>query len=524
MHGKGDGSLRDLGFLADGGEMGALMRTHDWSATPLGPLSTWPQSLRSALSICLNTPAVSAVYWGPEFRVLYNDAYGAVLGTRHPAALGRPVSEVWAGTWEVTGPQLASVVATGHGFVVEKQPLTMRRHGRDEETFWFYSFAPIRGEDGGVAGVFVTAMDLTGQVLAERARDDSERRLKRAADAAALSGDFRALFEASPTPFLVVAPPDWTIVAANDARLRLTGSTREEQIGRKLFELFPDDPEDPSADGVRNVTASLERVVATKGPDLMAVQRYAVRDADGRFIERWWSPINTPVLDQDGEVALIIHRAEEVTELVRLRGEAEARDQLTRDQQAAIDRLHATEVALRESETRFRNMADNTPVMMWVTDPTGYCTYLNARWYEFTGQEPGKGEGYGWLDAVHADDRPLAKQAFVSANAEQAQLPRRLPPASSGRRLPLDDGCRGCPLRRGRRAPGLCWLGDRHRRAPGGRGEAGTQRGATAARPRSRRDRAVGRRQPDRRHVLATTHQGDVRHLARRAGDLGGFP
>lgn len=419
MHGKGDSSLKELGFLADGGDMGALTRAHDWSVTPLGPLSTWPQSLRSALSVCLNTGAVSAIYWGPEFRILYNDAYGPALGARHPWALGRRVSEVWPEIWDVMGPQLASVVATGQGFVVEKQPLTMRRHGRDEETFWFYSFAPVRGEDGGVAGVFVTAMDLTGQVLAERAREESERRLKQAADAATLSADFRVLFEASPTPFLVLAPPDWTIVAANDARLRLTGSTREEQIGRRLFDLFPDDPEDPSADGVRNLTASLERVVATKAPDLMAVQRYAVRDADGHFIERWWSPINTPVLDQAGKVALIIHRAEEVTELVRLRGEAEARDQLTRDQQATIDRLHATEVALRESETRFRNMADNAAVMMWVTDPTGYCTYLNARWYEFTGQELGKGEGYGWLDAVHPDDRPLAEQAFVSANAER---------------------------------------------------------------------------------------------------------
>ena len=408
-----------LGFLEEGGTVGALMRAHDWATTPLGPPATWPQSLQTALSICLNAKVVSALYWGREFHVLYNDAYGATLGMRHPSALGRPVSEVWPENWDVMGPQLASVVATGQGLVVEKQPLTMRRHGRDEETFWFYSFAPVRGEDGGVAGVFVTAMDLTGQVLAERARDESERQQKQAADAAALSADFRSVFEASPAPFLVVAPPDWTIVAANDARIRLIGLTREDQIGRRLFDLFPDDPADPGADGVRKLTASLNRVVATKAPDAMAVQRYAVRDADGRFIERWWSPINSPVLDRTGKVALIIHRLEEVTEMVRLRGEAAALDQLARDQQEAIDRLRVTDVALRESETRFRNMADNAPVMMWVTDPTGYCTYLNARWYEFTGQEPGEGEGYGWLNAIHPDDLPLAEQAFVSANAKQ---------------------------------------------------------------------------------------------------------
>ncbi len=80
---------------------------------------------------------------------------------------------------------------------------------------------------------------------------------------------------------------------------------------------------------------------------------------------------------------------------------------------------HQAEHALAESERRFRNVADGAPVMMWVTDPSGYCTYLNKRWYEYTGQEPGAGEGYGWLSAVHPDDKAVAEQAFVSANAKR---------------------------------------------------------------------------------------------------------
>ncbi|WP_309643266.1 PAS domain-containing protein, partial [Phenylobacterium sp.] len=231
--------------------------------------------------------------------------------------------------------------------------------------------------------------------------------------------DFQALFEASPTPLMVVRPPHWTIVAANEARLQVTGSTREEQVGRRLFDLFPDDPEDPQADGVSNLTASFERVLATKSADAMAVQRYAVRGPDGRFVERWWSPVNSPVFDADGEVSFILHSVEDVTEIVRLRGDAAARDQAAGDQQAVIDRLRASEAALRDSETRFRHMADSAPVMMWVTDPSGHCTYLNARWYAFTGQAPGAGEGLGWIDAVHPDDRPIAEEAFLSANADQ---------------------------------------------------------------------------------------------------------
>ncbi len=231
--------------------------------------------------------------------------------------------------------------------------------------------------------------------------------------------DFRALFEASPTPNLVVKPPEWIIVAANDARLNVTGATREEQVGRRLFDVFPDDPEDPTADGVRNLSASLLKVVATREADAMPVQRYSVRGPNGLFVERWWSPVNTPVFDDSGDVVLIIHRVEEVTELVRLRGEAEVRDKLAHDQIAVIQDLLSTGAALRESERRFRNMADHAPVMMWVTDPNGDCTHLNARWYEFTGQEPGAGEEYGWLDAVHPEDRPAAEAAFVAANAER---------------------------------------------------------------------------------------------------------
>jgi PAS domain S-box-containing protein len=145
-----------------------------------------------------------------------------------------------------------------------------------------------------------------------------------------LQADFRALFEASPTPLLVIAPPTWVIVAVNDAHLKVTGRTREDQIGTRLFDAFPDDPNDPDADGVRNLTASLERVVATRAADTMAIQRYSVKGADGTFIERWWAPTNTPIFGEGGEVELIVHHAEDVTEVIQLRGDAEGRDQLAR--------------------------------------------------------------------------------------------------------------------------------------------------------------------------------------------------
>jgi signal transduction histidine kinase len=131
--------------------------------------------------------------------------------------------------------------------------------------------------------------------------------------------DFKQLFEASPDVLLVLLPdaPRFTLCAATDARLVATHTTREETFGRGLFEVFPDNPNDPTATGTNNLRASLERVLATRAPDTMAVQKYDIRGADGSFVTKYWSPKNLPVLGPDGEVRYILHRVEDVTELVQ---------------------------------------------------------------------------------------------------------------------------------------------------------------------------------------------------------------
>ena len=135
--------------------------------------------------------------------------------------------------------------------------------------------------------------------------------------------DYRALFAVTPSPYLVL-DPDLVVVEVNEAYLRVTGRTRDELIGHELFEVHPDNPGDPEADGVRNLGASLRRVLRSKEPESMAVQRYdlPVSGRPGVFQERWWSPINTPVLGPDGEVAWIIHRVEDMTEFLQTRAPA----------------------------------------------------------------------------------------------------------------------------------------------------------------------------------------------------------
>lgn len=143
--------------------------------------------------------------------------------------------------------------------------------------------------------------------------------------------DFRAFFDAAPGPYLLLLPddPTYTIIAVNQSYAHATRTKPDEIVGCGLFEVLPDNPEDLQATGVRNLQASLRRVIAKKAADTMAVQKYDIRRPEsegGGFEERYWSPVNSPVLGEDGEIAYMIHRVEDVTERVRLLKKSERRD------------------------------------------------------------------------------------------------------------------------------------------------------------------------------------------------------
>jgi signal transduction histidine kinase len=163
--------------------------------------------------------------------------------------------------------------------------------------------------------------------------------------------DFRTLFEAAPGLYLVLTP-DLTIVAVSNAYLRATMTRREEILGRALFDVFPDNPDDPGATGARNLRTSLERVLQNRAPDVMAVQKYDIRRPEaegGAFEERHWSPVNSPVFGEQGEIAYIIHRVEDVTEFVRLKQMGREQIQLTEALRTHAEQMEA-EIYLRAQE------------------------------------------------------------------------------------------------------------------------------------------------------------------------------
>src|SRR5579871_3748250 len=135
--------------LIGGGEMGERIFSFDWSSTSLGPIHQWPASLREAVNLCLQSRFQLAIYWGPQLVLLYNDAERDVLGAMHPGALGRPAAEVLAGNWDVLGPMLHRVMATGEATWSVDQALWLNRRGVVEESFFTYSYSAIPDGAGG---------------------------------------------------------------------------------------------------------------------------------------------------------------------------------------------------------------------------------------------------------------------------------------------------------------------------------------------------------------------------------------
>jgi len=158
----------DIFSWLTGSEMGERIREFDWSQTALGPLEQWPTTLLSTLGICLTARFPLATYWGPQGRLLYNDAWRPILGDKHPWALGRPAEEVWPEIWDRLQPLFHTVLNEGQATWRSDELLPMQRFGYTEECYFDYSFNPIRGESGQVEGILNIVQETTYRVLNDR--------------------------------------------------------------------------------------------------------------------------------------------------------------------------------------------------------------------------------------------------------------------------------------------------------------------------------------------------------------------
>ncbi|MGC2638077.1 MAG: hypothetical protein WA294_12920 [Acidobacteriaceae bacterium] len=144
------------------------MRTYTWQDSSLGPIAQWPQSLRTAVQIILNSRYAMFIWWGRELLHLYNDSYRAFLGEKHPGALGKSAREVWSEIWEQIGPRTDAVLLRGESTFDKALLLMMARHGYIEETYFTFSYSPIPGDDGRIGGIFCAVTEETDGVIDKR--------------------------------------------------------------------------------------------------------------------------------------------------------------------------------------------------------------------------------------------------------------------------------------------------------------------------------------------------------------------
>jgi two-component sensor histidine kinase len=291
-----DSERSGFDFLADGGEMGALMRAFDWNSSSLGPPDKWPQSLRVTVRLLLNTGHPMFIWWGPDLIQFYNDAYRRTMGPeRHPSALGARGRECWAEIWPIISPQIDYVMAGKGSTWDEDRLVPVTRNGRREDVWWTYSYGPIDIE-GGVGGVLVVCNDVTAQHLTNEALKDQSRSL-------------RQLFELAPSFMAVLRGPDHVFELTNAAYRKLLGD--RDIIGRPIRQVIPEIEGQGYFELLDGVYRSRETHVGRRVP--LALQVEAGMPPKQLFVDFVYAPITEP----NGQVSGIFVEGVDVTDHMR---------------------------------------------------------------------------------------------------------------------------------------------------------------------------------------------------------------
>src|SRR5690242_7038630 len=306
------------------------MRAHDWSDSPLGRPETWPPSLRTVVGLLLQSRFPMFVAWGPELGFLYNDSYAEILGAKHPLALGRRFHDIWSEIWPDISPLIDAAMA-GQATYREDLPLVMNRRGYDEQTWFTFSYSPLRDETGEVAGMFCAVSETTPRVVAERALRESEAALRelnetlerRVTDALAERKLLADIVEGT-NAFVQVADLEYRWLAINRAAAdefeRIFGV--RPRVGDSMLDLLADRPAHQTA-----VKAVWSRALA--GEEFTAIEAFGDPARDRRYYEMRYNALR----DRDGQRIGAYQFVYDVTERLR-------------DQ----ERLQQAEAALRQSQ------------------------------------------------------------------------------------------------------------------------------------------------------------------------------
>ena len=281
-----------LSFLTGGGDLGAMLRVRDWSDSPLGAPEQWPLALKSATSLMLNSKFPMFIAWGPDLGFIYNDAYAPILGTKHPDALGRPFRVIWAEIWKDLEPLVERALG-GEASWLDDLPLTMHRHGFDEQTWFTFSYSPVRDEHGQVHGLFCACTETTDKVRAIRQNEAERERLEN-------------LFGQAPGFMAMLTGPEHRFELVNEAYSRLVGD--RSVLGLSAREALPELDGQGFFELLDSVYQTGEPYIGRKLP--LMIRRRADAPPEQAFLDF----IYQPVKDSSGTVTGIFAEGYDVTE------------------------------------------------------------------------------------------------------------------------------------------------------------------------------------------------------------------
>ncbi|MCO6050469.1 PAS domain-containing protein [Mesorhizobium sp. RP14(2022)] len=282
-------------FLAEGGEMGELIRRLDWRKTPLGAPVSWPAELRTLVRVMLAARQPMFIAWGPSRTMLYNDAYAPLCGARHPWALGKPFNAVWADIIDTVGPIMEAAYA-GVSTSMDDIAFTMTRNGYPEETHFSFGYTPVHDDlSGDVLGMFCTCLENTQEVIAGRERRKDADRL-------------REMFRQAPGAMALLRGPDHVFEIVNKAYRALIGHREVE--GRPIRLALPEVEDQGFVD-------LLDRVFQTGEPFIgHAMPVKLQRQPDGPSEERLLDFVYQPIRDDSDTITGIFVEATDVSDRV----------------------------------------------------------------------------------------------------------------------------------------------------------------------------------------------------------------
>lgn len=373
-------------FLTGGGEMGALMRSHNWEATPLGSPATWPATLKTVIRLLLSSNHPMFVWWGEGLIQFYNDAYRQTMGPeRHPRALGQSGKTCWAEVWGIIGPEIEFVM-TGKGATWHENALVpVTRHGKREDVYWTYGYSPI-ADEAGVQGVLAICNDVTSQYQAGQT----------------LRQSYGTLVESMDEAFCVIEmliddngnPSDYRFIEINAAFTKQTGLI--DVIGKTAKEMIPD---------LEERWVQIYGKVALTGEAVRFVEQAA-------SMGRWFDVYATRVGDVASKKVALLFKditAQKCTEASLVQSQSEA--------------LAAARQA-EEERSRMKALLEVAPVGIVYADQNGRILHSNAESQRIWGTHPRScnAEEYHelkgwWADASDKDGQPVQPHEWPLARA-----------------------------------------------------------------------------------------------------------